>query len=375
MHTATLSISLATLALVVPAAQAQTITPLFAANYAVQNYGRPAGLPGSAGGILFDGPDALLIGGNANNSSGGIYRLIPVRDLTTQRITGFAGPATLVAQAPNIDGGLWFMPNGTLAFTTFSNNNIGQITRAAFDLGTPTSPAPATIINLTPLGVDSSVGTGLIVPPGFPGAGTLKIASYSSGRWFTLPFSPANPPAPANTYTFGQAVSGLPVGQATPCPEGIFYINTNSPLFQQQNVLVTDYCSGTITAYGIDTQGFPIISTARTLVVNYSGVYGGTRDPLTGDIFFTSYSTGVIAAVRGFGLPVLRCGQADVAGSGQFQGFDGRLTADDIIVFLGWYFNADPRADIAGPNQTFGPDTQFTADDIIVFLSFYFAGC
>jgi len=66
---------------------------------------------------------------------------------------------------------------------------------------------------------------------------------------------------------------------------------------------------------------------------------------------------------------------ADVAGPDQSVGPDGVLTADDIIVFLGWFFASDERANIAGPDQSTTPDTSFTADDIIVFLGRYFAGC
>jgi hypothetical protein len=69
------------------------------------------------------------------------------------------------------------------------------------------------------------------------------------------------------------------------------------------------------------------------------------------------------------------CNASDVAGANQSVGGDGQLTADDIIVFLGWFFNNDPRADVAGPNQSTTPDTIFTADDIIVFLGRYFQGC
>jgi hypothetical protein len=74
-------------------------------------------------------------------------------------------------------------------------------------------------------------------------------------------------------------------------------------------------------------------------------------------------------------LPPGGCGPSDVAGANQNVGADGQLTADDIIVFLGWYFASDTRADVAGANQSTTPDGQFTADDIIVFLGRYFAGC
>ncbi|MCU0689080.1 MAG: lamin tail domain-containing protein [Phycisphaerales bacterium] len=69
------------------------------------------------------------------------------------------------------------------------------------------------------------------------------------------------------------------------------------------------------------------------------------------------------------------CSPSDVAGPNQSTGADGALTADDIIVFLGWYFAGDSRADVAGANQSTSPDEQFTADDIIVFLGRYFTGC
>ena len=70
-----------------------------------------------------------------------------------------------------------------------------------------------------------------------------------------------------------------------------------------------------------------------------------------------------------------RCGRSDVAGANQAVGFDGVLTADDIIVFLGWYFASDTRADVGGSNQSTTPDALLTADDIIVFLGRFFAGC
>jgi uncharacterized membrane protein len=70
-----------------------------------------------------------------------------------------------------------------------------------------------------------------------------------------------------------------------------------------------------------------------------------------------------------------RCGASDVAGPGQSVGPDAELTADDIIVFLNWFFAGDFSADVSGPGQSTQPDGEFTADDIIVFLNRFFAGC
>ncbi len=66
---------------------------------------------------------------------------------------------------------------------------------------------------------------------------------------------------------------------------------------------------------------------------------------------------------------------SDIAGPGQSLGSDNTLTADDIIVFLNWFFASDTRADVAGSGQTTTPDGAFTADDIIIFLDGFFAGC
>jgi hypothetical protein len=74
-------------------------------------------------------------------------------------------------------------------------------------------------------------------------------------------------------------------------------------------------------------------------------------------------------------LPAVACGASDVAGPGQVEGADGQLTADDIIVYINWFFAADARADIAGAGQVLGADGQFTADDLIVFINRFFAGC
>jgi hypothetical protein len=69
------------------------------------------------------------------------------------------------------------------------------------------------------------------------------------------------------------------------------------------------------------------------------------------------------------------CGPSDVAGAGQTPGADGQLTADDIVVFVGWFFASDPRADVSGAGQSGIGDGQFTADDLITFISRFFAGC
>jgi hypothetical protein len=79
---------------------------------------------------------------------------------------------------------------------------------------------------------------------------------------------------------------------------------------------------------------------------------------------------GIFRLLPSAGQPPL----ADVAGANQATTPDGQFTADDIIVFLGWYFAGQPEADVAGPNQSGVVDQALTADDIIVFLARFFAG-
>lgn len=90
---------------------------------------------------------------------------------------------------------------------------------------------------------------------------------------------------------------------------------------------------------------------------------GGTADPLSTNRLLSFEISGVA------------CSKSDVAGPNQAVGGDGALTADDIIVFLGWFFAADVRGDMGGANQGLMPDGAWTADDIIVFLNRYFVGC
>lgn len=107
-------------------------------------------------------------------------------------------------------------------------------------------------------------------------------------------------------------------------------------------------------------QRFVVVGTGGLDTVELRATSGGSnRGPVIDSVTFRA----------------LVCGLSDVAGANQSIGSDGLLTADDIIVFLSWFFAADARANIAGPNQSDVPDNAFTADDIILFLGRYFNGC
>jgi hypothetical protein len=70
-----------------------------------------------------------------------------------------------------------------------------------------------------------------------------------------------------------------------------------------------------------------------------------------------------------------RCGLSDVSGPGLLNGFDGELTADDIIFFINAFTSGGQSADIAGPGGSAQPDGERTADDVILFISRFTTGC
>jgi hypothetical protein len=102
----------------------------------------------------------------------------------------------------------------------------------------------------------------------------------------------------------------------------------------------------------------------------WGGAFDGTN--LASSATAANYINLATVMVRADATNVLPC-LADVAGPGQTIGPDGQTTADDIIVYLNWFFAGDQRANIAGPGQSGCPDADLTADDIIVFLNRFFA--
>lgn len=281
-----------TLLLVAPSF-AQTFGASFVADYSFTDLGSPSGVPGPLGGINFDpnDPNTVWIGGSANNSSGQIHSIRVTRDLTG-RITGFQGTSTQIATAPNLDGGLAIGPGNVLFVTTYSNNRMLQLR--------PGSSAPDKDIDLTALGVSPSTGTCQFVPLGFPGAGRLKIASYSAGSWYSATLTPDG------MGTYDLVVS--PTVNTGGGPEGIVYIPGGNPGFTVDSVLVSEYSSGAVRAYEIDANGDPVPATQRDFLTGLGGAEGAVRDPVTGDFLFSTFGGGNrVLVVHGFSAPGVHC--------------------------------------------------------------------
>jgi hypothetical protein len=270
-------------------AAALVIGPDFASTYSIVDLGAVSGLPTNAGGLTFLNSNTLLIGGSANQSAGAIYSVPVTRD-TDGAITAL-GAATLYSTAPNIDGGLTFGPGGVLFFTGYPNNTIGQIK--------PGSTVPDRTTTVTTNGINSSVGSLVFVPPGYNGAGQLKVLSYNASTWETLPYSLAADGS--GTYDFGTSFGQIQISGGL---EGAVYVPMGSPLFTNQSVLVSEYGAGRVVAYETDAQGDPVASTLRVLVGGLSGAEGAAIDPVTGDFMFSTFGGGnKVVRVTGFAAP------------------------------------------------------------------------
>lgn len=285
-------LALASVACVLPAAAgAQTIAAPFAGSYTLTSLGSPGGVPAQLGGITFLNSSTLLVGGNANTASGAIYTIGVTRDATTNRITGFSGPATVFATAPNIDGGLSFGPGGVLFATGYPNNTLLQYR--------PGSTTPDRIINLSTLpgtDVNASVGGLAFVPAGYPGAGSMKLFSYNTGDLYTAMLTPAAGGLYDVAVTFETRLTGG--------PEGLVYVPPGSPGLAGFSALVSEYAAGSVGLYQVDANGVPIVATRQTFISGLSGAEGAVIDPLTGDFIFSTFGGGnQIVRVSGFAAP------------------------------------------------------------------------
>ncbi|MEM6674061.1 MAG: hypothetical protein AAF726_14545, partial [Planctomycetota bacterium] len=230
--------------------------------------------------------------------------------------------------APNIDGGLAFDDNDLALITTFSNNNLLQVL--------PGSTAPDKTIDLNTVGINSSTGTCNFVPPGFPGAGTFKVLSFSSSDWYDVELVPDG----MGTYDIGTVTPTVNTGGG---PEGLVYVSGGNPGFTVDTVLVSEFSAGRVSAYEIDGNGDAIVATRRDFVFGLSGAEGAVIDPVTGDFLFSTFGGGNrVLVVDGFSASTIFCdGKTNsqgcvptivASGAPSFSGADNfQVTATDVL--------------------------------------------
>jgi hypothetical protein len=302
------------------AAVGQVVQPPFDSHYSVLQLGAIADVPGPYGGLIIkrDDPNTLLIGGAANNATGALYEVPLLRD-ANNRIIGFAGPGVRVADAPFNDGGINYGPGGVLFLAGWPVNVLHQIL--------PGSSVVSSVIDLTPLGVEASISSLNFVPPGFPGAGRMKTTSYSGGEWNTFQLSPLTDGTFAVSGVTEVPASRLPGG-----PEGFAYVPPGSPEFNVPSMVLSEYQAGVVSAYELDGNGDPIVSTRRVFVTGVAGAEGACIDTLTGDYLFSSFGVNSVIVVQGFVPPTPPC-VADYNN-------DGTRNGDDLADYIADYFDS-----------------------------------
>jgi hypothetical protein len=279
-----------------------------------------------------------------------------------------------------------------------TGTNTGVVTARvrAWSSAAPTDPAPPppVVVDLGDFGAEG--GTESVVTSGW------TMANAQDVKWFRFSI-PANVTGPGTAYldmdtdltnpggpesagnvndTHMALWDGLGNLRASDDDDGIDQRSALSfgrtALFRASNVPTPPNAPGLLRG-GRDSSGSNATLAAGTYYVSvatflpqYAFGFAVTPDGLR-----TSVGDRVFAIRTNFAAPVacVCCNLSNVAGPNQSTTPDDALTADDIIVYLGWYFAGDNRANVAGPNQSTTPDSALTADDIIVFLGWYFAGC
>jgi hypothetical protein len=270
-------------------ALAQTIESPFDSAYSFMDLGSVPELPSNYGGLTFSLSDSntVLIGGAANAESGQLFSIQVARG-SDQHITGFLGTATVFADGAYNDGGLTFGPGNVLLYTRYPTNELGEIK--------PGSASTDKVIDLNAAGLTSSVGALNFVPPGFPGAGQLKIVVYSDGNWYTVSLiADGSGTFDVSAPTLNTTITGG--------PEGFIYVPPGSPQFAGPSLLVAEYGTGQISAYQVDGNGNPT-GTPTPFITGLSGAEGAVIDSLSGDFLFSTFGGGShVIAVRGFVAP------------------------------------------------------------------------
>ncbi|MBK6347255.1 MAG: hypothetical protein IPF68_15235 [Bacteroidales bacterium] len=259
-----------------------------AAGYTLTNLGSVEQLPSQYGGARTRISRIRHTGGT--NSGGGLYTVGLIRDPETKHITGFDGSAVLYVAAPNNDGGILFDQYGTLLFTRYSMNELGQVL-----------PDNTYItISLTEFGVSSSVGALAFVPAGYPGAGGLVFSSYNAGIMYNVPYTREV----SGLYSFSTKVAEVSVISDAAGPEGIAYIPAGSAAFPNLSMAISSYGTGTVVVYEVGEYGLPVPGTVRQMVTGLTGAEGALIDPVTGDFLFSTFGGGnKVIRISGFEKP------------------------------------------------------------------------
>lgn len=274
-----------------PAVAAPVVQPPFADDYTLVALGEIPGVHLPYGAINFElgTTDRVIAGGLTGNANGLLYSADLTRDVTDS-ISGFAGTATPLAEAYAIGTGATYGPDDVLFYS-----------RVTWEMGEikPESTSTDKIVKFSSAAMWRPTGL-TFVPPGFPGAGQLKLTTFNvDGEWWSLDIAPDD----TGTYDVTSAIKG----PALPgYPEGFTYVPAGLPGFPNPSVVVCEngnaYGAGKLSAYDLDQNGNPVLATRREIVTGLDVPMGIATDPLNGDLLWTSYQ-GVAFVLRKAPVP------------------------------------------------------------------------
>lgn len=320
----------------------------YATNFAIADLGPVGGVSPPYGGMCFKpgDPNTLLVAQQADSAACTIVALPVTRD-GLGHIVGFGAPTVFSSAfgvaGGGLDGGLVVGPQDVLFYATFPDNTLGQIK--------PGSSAPDKLIDLTPLGVEGSTGGVAFMPPGFPGAGELRVLGYAPGAWHHGHVTPDG------AGTFDVTIE-LPTVELGGGPTSMVFASPKNPGFADAYgigsdigyLLVAKWSAGRVDCYYVDEQGDPVLASELPFLDDMDGAVGMAFDPVSGDLLVSTFSLAThIVRVSGFLPPAPPC-TADLGGDG---GVDGA----DLGVLLGaWGVPGASPADLDGSGLVDGAD-------------------
>jgi len=268
-----------------------TIAAEYAPYYRAFDLGPVPGMPaGHLGGCTLKqtDPNTLLFAGNSEASDGGIYT-IKLKRGPCGHIVGFVGTATKIADTPYVDANLLWLPSSMLLYSQWPANKLGLLASGA--------STPAREIDLSLVGVDSSIGGVGFVPKGYAAEGQMRGVTWAVGNWFHLDLKPDGTLWKVNGAT---KTTTLPNG-----PGGFAYVPAGSPGFPKNRVIMSEWSADSVATYEVDTQGDPDVTSRKAFFEKFTKPWGAYFDPPTGDFLFLTWGPAPdrVFVVQGFSKP------------------------------------------------------------------------
>ena len=192
-------------------ANSQAVAPAYSSVYTINILGSVAGVPIDYGGLVFSASNSNIIylGGDANAAAGRFYSVPVVRGAGGHVVS--LGAGTALGFGTHNDGGIAFAPNGAILYAEYNTANVGEVVAGG--------NSDNRTVSLTALGVAGSPGALNFVPPGFAGAGQLKVASTTAAAVYNITYTPDG----TGTFflTAATLIVNLPGG-----PKGMPYVDS-----------------------------------------------------------------------------------------------------------------------------------------------------